>query len=65
MKCNYWWVWLHHLFTFYKLHSTLGIKFSKTGFLQLVDSGSRALNLNCSLCVKDYHTTQARWTWWN
>ena len=43
MKCNYWWVWPHHLFTFFKLHSTLGIKFSKTGFLQLVDSGSQPL----------------------
>jgi len=26
---------------FLKLHSTLGIKISKTGFLQLVDSGSQ------------------------
>jgi len=43
MKCNYWWVWPHHLFTFFKLHSTLGIKFSKTGFLQLVDCGSQPL----------------------
>jgi len=27
----------------FKLHSTLGIKFSKSGFLQLVDSGSQPL----------------------
>jgi len=35
---------------FLKLHSTLGIKFSKTGFLQLVDSGSQPLTCDVMYC---------------